>query len=280
MLIKFILKRIIYLLYKINYFGKFNFINIDILKNHKGPAILISNHSYAIDLYIPIILNTILKRKVYTLAAAYPFTSKFKMCVAKKLGIIFVTKRLSIDELTFIAKNLNVETNDNQIKEAYKYYNNLADKYNLKAKKKIEEVLMSNHIIYSFAQYHQPFFAMEKGSFGLGKMILSYSKIPVFPISIVDISNPPVEFRTRNQMNNLKRIDLLTDKRRKKFSGIVNIIFNKPIIVKNIKNNNPQFIIDEILAYLGNNIPSELLGYYKNKEIKKGFKYHNFYKEE
>lgn len=285
MILEYFLKKIVYLLYKIRYFGKLNFVNIEYIKKIETPAFLISNHSYAIDLFIPIILNSVLKKKVFVLAAAYPIPSKIKRYIARTLGIIFVTKRLSIDELKVISESLNVNADEKHIYKAFNFYNELANRYNRKAKAKIIEILTKGGLIFSFAQYHQPFFVMEKASEGLGKMIFQNSHIPVFPICIIDISYPPVETRIRNNNYDLTRIDLLTDKKREKFKGEVNIIFNDPIILKS----NPinkfskyhfQEIIDEVMIHIAKKLPEELRGYYANhcrKDAK--MKYFKWYEE-
>ncbi len=98
----------IFCLYKLRYFGKLNFYNLNSLLHHQGPAILIANHQTIIDLYIPILLNIILKRDVFSLAAAFAFQNPVKNFIASHLNIIQVTQFLKEEKLLYFPDKLNI----------------------------------------------------------------------------------------------------------------------------------------------------------------------------
>lgn len=275
MVVKKSLQLSIYTLYKLGLLGKIKFSDLDILEIHSGPAIIIANHQTKIDLFIPILLNSILKRQVYSTAAAYAFRNIIKKFVAEQLNIIFVTKSLNKSDLGYVARKLALEASEGDISDAYSYYRDLAKKYNTIANERIEGILVNGGMLFTFAQPYQPFFEMEKASEGIGRLICRYPGVPVFPVSIVDKSVVSVESRTRNDNKDLKRIDLLTDKKRRYSAGIIEVTIKNPLLLRGdaLQDKNYRGIVDEMITYISLDMPVSLRGYYKNFQLGGKFRF-------
>jgi hypothetical protein len=275
MILKAFFQRFVYLLYRTGYCGDIEMVNLDVLRSHEGPGILIANHQTMIDLYVPFLLNTILKRQVHVLAAAYAFQNRLKQFIGDQLNVLLVTKRLSLEDLQYMANRLDIAASEAEVTDAYAYYHTLSRAFNKGANEKIKNILSSNGLVFSFAQFFQPYLDLEVASDGLGRLISRHSDVPVFPVSILDCSEPPVEWRVRSKSSDLKRLDLLTDKRRKHFAGTVKVIFNEPIVLKESfrQQCDHRAITDEVMMYLCSKIPPGVRGYYNKVPSTKDLKY-------